>query len=333
MIRKGKCTRRGGGAGGGSAALLLVAGLLLAACARVAPLAEQLPDARHPAPPALPGGLLVGAGDTLWALAGDTLWSFLPGEAPRPRGQAPPAAALVGAGEERLYLAATGRLHAFSPADDSVRAVSRATGSTAALDPHGRFVLLAGPRGEVMGLTPRALLSSWAWPRLGSRSAALVVGADGARVYHALHAAEPGPASRILTRDFQTGRVLGEVELRGWTLAAARGPGGELFLLQWRPEGSDLVALRPLGRRMQPLWRRELEPTGAPAAAQLVVAGERLWVVDREAGSALVIGRGEGGLLARVGFAPGGVAAAGRDGSVWVLAPGELLRYPAEGEP
>jgi len=333
MSQKGKCTRGEGGAGGGSTALLLAAALLLGACARVGPLPEESPDARFPAPPAPPAGLLIGAGDTVWALAGDTLWSFLPGETPRPRGAVPPAAAMVGAGEERLYLAAGGRLHAFSPQDDSVRAVSRASGSTATLDPHGRFVLLAGPRGEVMGLTPRALRSSWAWPRLGSRSAAVVVHADGARVYHALHAEGQDPVSRILTRDFQTGRVLGEVELRGWTRAAAMGPGGELFLLQWRPEGSDLVALRPLGGRMQALWRRELDPSDAPATAQLVVAAERLWVVDRGAGSALVVGRREGEMLARAGFAPGGVAAAGTDGSVWVLEPSELLRFPAEGGP
>jgi hypothetical protein len=333
MSRRGKCTRREGGAGVGGAARLLAAAFVLGACADVEMLVEADPAARFPGPPGEPAALLAGPGDTIWALAGDSLWSFVPGEAPRARGTSPPAARLVGAGEERIYLAAAGRLHAFSPADDSVRAVSRASGSAAALDPRGRNLLLAGARGEVMGLTPRALLSSWAWPRQGTRSAAVVVSPDGSRVYHALHAEGEHVASRILTRDFQTGRVLGEIELRGWTRAAAIGAGGELLLLQGREEGADLVALRPLGGRMHPLWRRELGEIDLPGADQLAAAGDRLWVGEMGRGTGRVLDRATGDVVAGTRFPPGGVAVAAPGGRVWVLSAGELLRYDLEGLP
>ncbi|HEV2131601.1 MAG TPA: PQQ-binding-like beta-propeller repeat protein, partial [Longimicrobiaceae bacterium] len=221
----------------------------------------------------------------LWVAAGDSLRVMDAASGQLLASAAIPAADPLHlmAGEERgMYLRAGERLLALDGATGEPRAEREvAAAHPVTIDPRGRHVYEAMVSGTVYGLDPRTLEPSWAWPRLGLDAAALASSPEGDRLYLALR--EPAGtggagATRVLTRDVQTGRVLAETLLPFSATVLAADAAGMVYALLEDDVGGAVAALQPGAEGLRVLWQRSLLSLGLAGPVELRISppGDRL---------------------------------------------------------
>ncbi len=202
---------------------------------------------------------------------------------------------VVAEGEEGVYVRIGDHLLALDRTTLEIRAQrqERAT-RPVAVDPRQRYLYVGTETGAVFGLDPRSLQPLWAWPRLGLEATALTSSPEADRLYLALWgAAEEGEgAARILTRDVQTGRVLGTISLVAPLRTLTTDAAGVLYGVAGDEARGAVVALRPTAEGLRILWRRALRDLDPPARPQLQLApdGQRLalFAPGEEGGVSLV---------------------------------------------
>ncbi|HEV2132575.1 MAG TPA: hypothetical protein VGR27_15780, partial [Longimicrobiaceae bacterium] len=176
----------------------------------------------------------------------------------------------------------------------------------------------------VYGLDPRSLEPRWAWPRLGLDAEALASSPEGDRLYLALR--EPAGtggagATRVLTRDVQTGRVLAETLLPFAVRLLTTDAAGRVYALLEDNAGGAVAALQPGAVGLRVLWQRSLLSLGLAAPVELRVSppGDRLalFTGERERGLHLLDAR-TGESLGRLHEGPLD-AAPGADGVLYLL--------------
>ncbi len=220
--------------------------------------------------------LHVDAGGRIW-LGGEVgLRVVGAGGMPRrmaPGGEAP--AHVAAEMDGRLFVQAGERLLALDVATGETLAGSEEGGGRVLADPRGRWLLVVSPSGGVRGLDPATLEPLWLWPPLGE-SAAAALSPEGDRAY--LVASAGGGAGALLSRDLQTGRMLGEEELPVEVTALLAGRRGELFAVLGGRGGGAVAAMLPTSGELRSLWRRRLGPLGLerPAEVRLGPDGKRL---------------------------------------------------------
>lgn len=308
------------------AALSLLALSLLAACGgpseelREIPVARRIPLGVEVSPGAT---LAVGEGGRLWVADGARLVALDTARG-RPLFHVPleSTARVVQAGPRAVYLRdAETRLLAVDPGRREVRGRRPGVGEGGfALDPRGGVAYVAAPYGGVRGVEPGDLRPLWGWPERGVPGTALAVSPLGDRVYLALGGEEP----RILVRDAQTGRVLGEAEARGEVRRLAVGPDGVLYALEEASGRGVLRALRPGAEELETEWSAsvgELDPE-RPVRLAVSPVGDRVAVVTGDGALHLLdarTGRGAGGVregVADAAFTP--------RGALYLLRPGRV---------
>jgi hypothetical protein len=267
------------------------------------------------------------SGASLWAAPDGRLWLASGGRlvqvdtargAARARlelGAAGPARVL-GSDTAALYVRAGTALLTVDARRGGVRARRDGVGEDGfALDPRGGGGYVAARNGGVLGVAAGSLRPGWGWPERGAAGTALAVSPLGDRVYQALGGDEP----RILTRDAQTGRILGEYAVGAPVRVLEAGLDGTLYAVSG--EGRlALEALRPGPDGLEELWGRALRGTGEEGGVALEVspAEPRLAVLSPEEGGTLrVVDAVSGETLS----SERGVldAAWGADGALYVL--------------
>lgn len=193
-----------------------------------------------------------------------------------------------------------------------------------ALDVRGRAIYQGARSGAVVAHDPVSLEPIWAWASLDAATTAIALSPEGDRLYQALGADEEGP--RVLTRDLQTGRVLGSTEIRDPLRELVVAPSGVLYGLAHDGRRAIVLALQPQGHELAPRWRLGLPASEGSGEMSIAVAGGRILVqgLGPEAGTRVLsaesgarVGRTRGQPL-DAAFSPGG--------GLWALYPGELRR-------
>jgi hypothetical protein len=320
--------------------LVLWASLVFGGCERSGPVSGELWGHEPPAVPTLVrsfelpeaaprGALLSGPRGLLWITVPGALLALDPatGEVRlRAEPDALATAVPLGADAEQIYVRAGSDLVRLN-AEGSVRARRPlASPGAVALDPLGRHVLVGTDVGAVIGLHPRQLRPSWAWPRLGAPATALAVSPEGDRVYLALAPAGASDGARLLQRDAQTGRVLHETDLTGTVEDLRATAAGTVLAVLRDDSGYELLALRASDRGLVTIWRRPISAAAPRVAVRLRVddRGRRVALLKTGGDAGLVIlDAGDGSVLSESADAPLD-AAFGAHGALYLLYPREI---------
>jgi hypothetical protein len=208
---------------------------------------------------------------------------------------------------------------------DSITAAREVFGRNPLLcDVRGRAVLQGARSGAVLAHDPATLEPLWAWAALGAATTALAASPEGDRVYQALDDDDRDP--QVLTRDLQTGRDLGRMELDFPLEEMVAADDGTLYGVGREGRRAVIVALRPGGGELELVWRMPLPVDDAAARVRIVVSGAWVAVWGRGPREGLrILDSEEGDILARDRTEPLDVAF-GPDGQLWALYPRELRR-------
>lgn len=232
---------------------------------------------------------------------------------------------VVGWSAAGAYLRVGDSLFLLSAVDDTVTARRGDFGrNPLAFDVRGRAIYQGARSGAVLAHDPVSLEPIWAWASLDAPTTAIALSPEGDRLYQALGADEDG--ARVLTRDLQTGRVLGRTELRHPLRELAVARSGVLYGLAVDGRRAIVLALQPQGHELTPRWRLGLPASEGYGEVTIAVAGGRILVQGLGSEAGMRVLSGESG--ARLGRTRGPPldAAFGPDGALWTLYPGELRR-------
>lgn len=226
---------------------------------------------------------------------------------------------------EQAYLRSGDLVGVAAGGVDSVLAVREGFGtSRLVLDARGRALYQGAGSGAVLEHDPATLEPLSGWPARAARTTALTASPEGDRLYQAVASEEEG--ERLLIRDLQTGRVLGEVALEGRMEAMAADDRGVLYGLEREGRRVTVVALRPTADRLEPVWRRRLSGRAGEGEARLAESAGRIAVaVPPPAPGLRLLDARDGALLGRAGGEPLDFAF-GPDGALWVLYRGAARR-------
>jgi hypothetical protein len=185
-------------------------------------------------------------------------------------------------------------------------------------------VLQGARTGAVLAHDAGSLETVWAWAALGAPTTALAVSPEGDRLYQALDDDDDEP--QVLIRDLQTGRELGRLEMDFLLQELVAAEDGTLYGVGRDGRRAVVVALRPGGGELEPLWRRSLALTEALPRLRIAVSEGRVAVWGRGPREGLrVLDTAEGDILARTSTDPSDFSF-GPGGEMWALYPGEVRR-------
>lgn len=236
---------------------------------------------------------------------------------------------IAGIDTTAVYLRSGTRIVSVGRRDGRVRARRTGVGEGGfAADPRGGDAYVVIAHGGVLGVSPGSLRPRWSWPERGPTGTAVGVSPLGDRVYLALTGGEGG--DRVLTRDWQTGRILADDEAPGRVRTLRVGGDGTVYALAGEGWGRHLAALRPGPGGLEEAWSRPLRAVGVGDSVRVAVspAGGRLALLDTRAGVVRLLDGRTGEVLrgaegvADADFAP--------DGSLYLLTPREIhvVRVP-----
>jgi hypothetical protein len=156
---------------------------------------------------------------------------------------------VVGWVDSRAYLRVGDAVVMVEEGADSVVAERPGFGRAPVLiDEQGEVLFQGAGSGAVLEHDAKSLEALAGWASLGQPTTALAESPEGDRLYQALGAGEEG--DRLLVRDRQTGRILGEQPLEAPLMALAADRTGTLFGLIRSGRRVTVVALRPSGEGM-----------------------------------------------------------------------------------
>lgn len=242
----------------------------------------------------------------------------------------PSTVATAGPGVPRV-LAVVGGTVIFHLADRIVAVDTSGTGTpaeapstgTVVLNPSGDYLFSGAANGAVLIHEPRSLEILSAWAARGGRTTALAVSPEGDRIYQALAGAEG--SSTILTRDLQTGRVLGRDEFTAPFATFLSGPTSALYGVLGEPGDWMAMALLPRGGELRLLWRERASGSDGEVLMRLSPDGSRLAFVSpgAERDGLRVLDAETGETVGTIAEAPLDAAFHPR-GALLLLYPGEL---------
>lgn len=223
---------------------------------------------------------------------------------------------------------------AYARLGDTVLAVSPDTNSAAArggmgrnplvLDVRARHLFQAARSGAVLAHDPATLAPVGGWAALGLPSTALAASPEGDRLYQGVGYGEAAP--RLLSRDLQTGRILGTASFSAPFVALAAGASGDLFGVVVEDGRGAVMALRPRRGQMEVRWRTSLDDLGLdnPSELRLGSRERRVAVLARGNEAGLRLLDAETGSV--LGSAPEGMldASFGAGDALFLLYPGEI---------